>query len=99
MVKIDRLRVDIAFKKNLVFSIIILVFLLQAYLHDKNIVYLFIFFIVAIVIINNIFLKKNLKNIELDLLNLQNSFAKEESILHLIVINPTSDDKFDIVVD
>jgi len=51
------------------------------------------------VIINNIFLKKNLKNIELDLLNLQNPFAKEESILHLIVINPTSDDKFDIVVD
>jgi uncharacterized protein (DUF58 family) len=96
---VNRLKVNIALKKNLLFTVIILVFFLQAYLHDKNITYIFIFFIVGIVIINNIFLKRNLKGLEIELLEIQNRFAQEESIIKIEIINTSAVDRFDIWLD
>ncbi len=97
--RVKKLKANISFKRNSIFAVIILIFLLQAYLHDKNIVYLFVFFVIGVVVINNIFLKKNLKDLEIELLGVQNPFAKEESLIVLKVTNPTNRDKFDIWID
>ncbi len=97
--KTDRLRVDIALKKNLLFTLIVAIFLLQAYFHDKNIVYIFVFFLIAIVIVNNFILKRNLKNLDFDLINIQNRFVNDKSLIWLKVKNSSSIDRYNIYVD
>ncbi len=97
--RVEKLRVNVAFKKNLFFTLVALIFLFQAYFHDKNIVYIFLFFLMGIVVVNNIFLKKNLKGLDFELMGVQNRFAKEESLIWLRVKNDTTLDRYDIWLD
>ncbi len=96
---IKKLKVKIPFFANFLFTAFLVLFLLQAYMHDKNIVYIFVFFVLAIVMNNYFFLRKNLKGIEFRYVSIENSFAKGVSKIHFRVENPSSFDRYDIRVD
>ncbi len=97
--KIKKLKVEIPFKANFFFMLMILIFLAQAYMHDKNIVYLFVFFVLGIIGSNYFWLRKNLLGLDVEYINLQNPFAKEASFIHLRVKNQTKTDRIDIHID
>ncbi len=98
--KIEKLRLKKAtIKDNLIFIAFCLVFLLQAYMHNNNIVYLFIFFVVGIVLNNYFLTKKNIKGLEFFFINIENQFAKESLKIHIRVENRTEIDRYDIHIN
>ena len=97
--QIKKLRVKISFFANFLFSMFILLFLAQAYMHDKNIIYLFVFFLLGIIGSNYFLLRKNLLGLKFEYINTESPFANEVSKIHLRVENSDNFDRFDIRVN
>lgn len=97
--RVEKLKVSIPFKENFIFFIFVAVFLLQAYMHNNNIVYIFVFFILGIITNNYFLLKKNLKNLEFFYISSDNRYAKESANIHIRVQNRENFDKYDIKIN
>ena len=94
--KIKKLKVHLSLFTNFVFILFILLFLLQAYMHDKNIVYIFVFFVLGLIGSNYFLLRKNLLGLDFKFINIHSTFAKESTVINIMVKNPDKYERFDI---
>ena len=85
--------------KFFIFLVIVLVSLfVQAYMHNYNIVFIIMFFLVGIAGTSSIFGVLNLYYIKVELLSHERFFAHQNAIFVLLVINTSDDTSYDISI-